>query len=126
MADSTTSGLDRWQERAAKELRGRAPEHLTWHTPEAIDVKPSYTEAGLEGLAHTGALPGFEPFSRGPEAPAKQGAEDIRVICGGVIPHQKDGFLTRSGVSAIYGPVSNVPHAAHEGLGMIARRRTAP
>ena len=47
------------------------------------------------------------------------------MICGGVIPHQDYDFLTQSGVSAIYGPGSNIPQAAHEVLGMIAQRRAA-
>ena len=41
-------------------------------------------------------------------------AEDIIVICGGVIPQQDHKFLKDSGVSAIFGPGTNIPKAADE------------
>jgi len=64
MTDKTT----RWAEMAAKELRGRSLDDLTWQTPEGIAVKPLYTEADTEGLAHMGSVPGEAPFTRGPKA----------------------------------------------------------
>ena len=39
-----------------------------WHTPEKIDVRPVYTAADLEGLAHIDYLPGIPPYLRGPYA----------------------------------------------------------
>lgn len=54
-----------------------------------------------------------------------QGADDIIVVCGGVIPPQDYDFLMKSGVSAIYGPGSNIPHAASEILGIVKQRRKA-
>ncbi|HUN51313.1 MAG TPA: methylmalonyl-CoA mutase [Candidatus Sulfotelmatobacter sp.] len=56
---------------------------------------------------------------------AKQGADDILVVCGGVIPAQDYGFLKQAGVAAIYGPGTNIPAAAAEILGLIRRRRAA-
>jgi methylmalonyl-CoA mutase len=56
---------------------------------------------------------------------ADGGAEDIVVVCGGVIPPQDYEFLLAAGVSAIYGPGSNIPDAAHEILGLIAKRQAA-
>jgi len=53
------------------------------------------------------------------------GGEDIVVVCGGVIPPQDYDFLMNSGVSAIYGPGTNIPHAAHEILGIVRRHRAA-
>ncbi|MDH3476478.1 MAG: methylmalonyl-CoA mutase family protein, partial [Rhodospirillales bacterium] len=53
------------------------------------------------------------------------GAEDIVVVCGGVIPPQDYEYLLGHGVSAIYGPGSNIPDAAHEILGLIEQRRAA-
>ena len=41
-----------------------------------------------------------------------QGAEDILVICGGIIPQQDYQFLYDAGVAAIFGPGSAVPDAA--------------
>jgi methylmalonyl-CoA mutase len=52
-------------------------------------------------------------------------ADDILVICGGVIPPQDYEPLTAAGVAAIYGPGTNIPLAASEILGMIRRRRKA-
>jgi methylmalonyl-CoA mutase len=51
------------------------------------------------------------------------GAEDILVICGGVIPQQDYAFLKDAGVSAIFGPGTNIPEAAREILGLIRRAR---
>ena len=53
------------------------------------------------------------------------GADDIIVICGGVIPPQDYDYLLQAGVSAVFGPGSNIPQAAHEILGLIQRRRAA-
>ncbi len=53
----------------------------------------------------------------------KQGAPDILVVCGGVIPPQDYDFLNQAGVSAIYGPGTNIPAAAAEVLKMIGERR---
>jgi methylmalonyl-CoA mutase len=59
------------------------------------------------------------------EALKAAGAEDILIVCGGVIPPQDYEFLLSHGVSAIYGPGSNIPDAAHEILGLIEQRRAA-
>ncbi|MFD0980171.1 methylmalonyl-CoA mutase [Tropicimonas aquimaris] len=56
----------------------------------------------------------------------KQGAEDIIVICGGVIPHQDYEFLYNAGVKAIFGPGTNIPSAAQDILNLIgAPKETA-
>ncbi|MCZ8125046.1 MAG: methylmalonyl-CoA mutase [Magnetospirillum sp.] len=52
-------------------------------------------------------------------------AEDILVVCGGVIPPQDYDALLGAGVAAIYGPGTNIPHAAAEVLGLIRRRKRA-
>ena len=55
-----------------------------------------------------------------------QGAGDILVICGGVIPQQDYDFLMKAGVKAIFGPGTNIPEAAQTILGLIrAARRPA-
>jgi len=59
---------ERWSELAAKELRGTDPADLVWMTPEGIPVNPLYTADDLEALDLAGALPGVEPFGRGPRA----------------------------------------------------------
>jgi methylmalonyl-CoA mutase len=55
----------------------------------------------------------------------KEGADDILVVCGGVIPPQDYDELLAAGVAAIYGPGTNIPTAASEVLGLIRRRRMA-
>lgn len=55
----------------------------------------------------------------------KAGASEIIVICGGVIPPQDYDFLLQAGVSAVYGPGTNIPVAAHEILQVIRQRRAA-
>ena len=55
----------------------------------------------------------------------RQGASEVLVVCGGVIPHQDYDFLRASGVSAIYGPGSNIPRAASEVLALIQSAQEA-
>ncbi|MBU8912248.1 MAG: methylmalonyl-CoA mutase [Desulfobacterales bacterium] len=65
---SQMSDLNKWEELAAKQLRGKPLESLTKKTPEGIDVKPLYTAKDLESVEFINNLPGFEPFVRGPMA----------------------------------------------------------
>ncbi|MEL6996888.1 MAG: methylmalonyl-CoA mutase [Pseudomonadota bacterium] len=53
------------------------------------------------------------------KALAAQGADDIIVICGGVIPSQDYEFLYANGVKAIFGPGTNIPDAAENILNLI-------
>lgn len=48
-----------------------------------------------------------------------QKAEEIIVICGGVIPQQDYDFLYDAGVKAIFGPGTNIPSAARNILDLI-------
>jgi methylmalonyl-CoA mutase len=59
------------------------------------------------------------------DALKREGAADILVVCGGVIPPQDYDFLKRTGVSAIYGPGTNIPQAAAEILSLIQKSRLA-
>ncbi len=58
------------------------------------------------------------------EALRKAGAEDVIVICGGVIPQQDYDFLREAGVKAIFGPGTNIPDAARNILRLIRDART--
>lgn len=51
-------------------------------------------------------------------------AEDIIVICGGVIPQQDYEFLQNVGVKAIFGPGTNIPEAAQDILRIIRETRS--
>ena len=48
-----------------------------------------------------------------------QGAEEIIVICGGVIPPKDYEQLRADGVAAIFGPGTNIPEAAEDVLAII-------
>ena len=50
------------------------------------------------------------------QALRQQGAEDIKVVVGGVIPPQDYDFLYHLGVSCIFGPGTPIPNAAREVL----------
>ncbi|MDP6897037.1 MAG: cobalamin-dependent protein, partial [Rhodospirillales bacterium] len=54
-----------------------------------------------------------------------QGADDILVVCGGVIPAQDYDFLFEKGVSAVYGPGTNIPSAAAEIMDIVREQRMA-
>jgi methylmalonyl-CoA mutase len=59
------------------------------------------------------------------EALKREGAADILVVCGGVVPPKDYDFLKKAGVSAIYGPGTNIPKAAAEILSLIRTHRLA-
>ncbi len=56
------------------------------------------------------------------EALRAEGAGDILVVCGGVIPPQDHAMLRAAGVAAIFGPGTNIPVAAAEVLRLIGER----
>ncbi len=55
------------------------------------------------------------------EALRAQGANEIVVVVGGVIPASDYAFLHDAGVAAVFGPGSNIPHAASEILALVRR-----
>ena len=55
----------------------------------------------------------------------KEGANDIVVVCGGVIPPQDHAALLSGGVSAVFAPGTNILEAAAEVLDIIEKRRQA-
>ena len=57
------------------------------------------------------------------EALREKSADDIIVICGGVIPQQDYEFLKSAGVKAIFGPGTNIPEAAAEILALVRKSR---
>ncbi|MGH6719581.1 MAG: methylmalonyl-CoA mutase [Alphaproteobacteria bacterium] len=54
-----------------------------------------------------------------------QGADDIKVVVGGIVPPQDHAFLEAAGVGAIFGPGANILAAARQVLGLVARRKAA-
>ena len=60
--------LDTWRKSAAKSAPDGDITKLDWQTPEGITVKALYTKADTENLPDTDTLPGFAPYTRGPQA----------------------------------------------------------
>jgi methylmalonyl-CoA mutase len=54
-----------------------------------------------------------------------EGADDIMVIVGGVIPQQDYEFLTSAGVAAIFGPGTNIPDAASKIVALLRAKGQA-
>ena len=51
----------------------------------------------------------------------EQGASEIKVVCGGVIPPQDYQALYDAGVAAVYGPGTNIPKAAAEVIDLLSQ-----
>jgi methylmalonyl-CoA mutase len=100
MSDAPNTKLDEWQALAARELKTRTPDDLTWQTPEGIAVKPLYTEDDLAGLDHLGTLPGQAPYTRGPRATMYAGRPwTIRQYAGFSTAEESNAFY-RKGLAA--------------------------
>jgi methylmalonyl-CoA mutase len=56
----------------------------------------------------------------------EQGASDIAVFVGGVIPAQDYDFLHRAGVQGVFGPGTPIPDCARRVLAAISARRRTP
>ncbi len=70
MSDSGKSAdqcLADWLRAAAKSAPAGNPEALAWRTPEGIVLKPLYTAADLSGIPGLEGMPGFPPYTRGPQ-----------------------------------------------------------
>ena len=82
-----------------------------FQTPkEAVDlaIKSSVHVIGVSSLAagHKTLIPELLDELK------RRQADDILVVCGGVIPPQDYQFLYDAGVAAIFGPGTSIPHAA--------------
>ena len=53
----------------------------------------------------------------------ENGAKNVIIVCGGVIPAQDYNYLFSKGGSAIYGPGTNIPDAAREILDIIQEQK---
>ena len=99
MADKKT--LKDWEEAVAKQTKGAGSDSLVWHTPEGIDVKALYTAEDLEKLAGEGfdadTLPGFAPYTRGPQATMYAGRPwTIRQYAGFSTAEESNAFYRRN------------------------------
>jgi methylmalonyl-CoA mutase len=88
--------INKWEDLATKELRGKPLESLNRMTPEGIPVKPLYTAEDLEGLEHLNSLPGFAPYMRGPKASMYAGRPwTIRQYAGFSTAKESNAFYRR-------------------------------
>ncbi|MEM8655676.1 MAG: methylmalonyl-CoA mutase [Pseudomonadota bacterium] len=95
-----------------------------------VDVGPLFqtpAEAAQDAVDNDVHVVGISSQAAGHKTLAPQlvqalkdaGAEDIIVICGGVIPQQDYQFLYDAGVKAIFGPGTNIPDAAQHILNIL-------
>jgi methylmalonyl-CoA mutase len=95
-----------------------------FQTPEegarqAIENDVHVVGVSSQAAAHKTLVPALVASLRA------QGGGDILVVCGGVIPPQDYEALRAAGASAVYGPGTNIPHAASEIIGLIRSKRAA-
>ncbi len=89
-----------WKALAEKELRGKPVESLVWQTPEGLPIQPVYGPEALDGLDHLGAMPGQNPFVRGPRATMYTGRPwTIRQYAGFSTAEESNAFY-RKGLAA--------------------------
>ena len=94
---SDHSKVDAWKELAAKQLRGRDLNDLTWNSPEGIAINPLFSAEDLEGLDHIGSMPGFAPYVRGPMATMYAGRPwTIRQYAGFSTARESNAFYRRN------------------------------
>jgi methylmalonyl-CoA mutase len=101
-----------------------------------VDVGPLFqtpAEAARDAIENDVHVIGISSLAAGhktlvPEivkALEAEGAGDVVVICGGVIPAQDYDFLYKAGASAIFGPGSNIIECAADVLRLIREKRSA-
>ncbi|MDT0682137.1 methylmalonyl-CoA mutase [Roseicyclus sp. F158] len=113
---STPPSLNDWADLVRKETKGRTPGELVWHTLEGVSVKPLYTEADLEGLAHIGSLPGFAPYARGVRATMYTGRPwTIRQYAGFSTAEESNAFYRRALAAGQQGVSVAFDLATHRG-----------
>ncbi|WEJ18755.1 methylmalonyl-CoA mutase [Sinorhizobium prairiense] len=111
----TEKTIKDWEALAEKELKA-SPESLVWHTPEGIDVKPLYTNDDISGIGHLNALPGFEPFARGPRATMYAGRPwTIRQYAGFSTAEASNAFYRRNLAAGQQGVSVAFDLATHRG-----------
>jgi methylmalonyl-CoA mutase len=110
------SKKDAWRELAEKELRGRAPDDLTWKTLEGIDIAPLYTQEDTAALDHLGSIPGAPPFVRGPRATMYAGRPwTIRQYSGFSTAEESNAFYRRNLAAGQQGVSVAFDLATHRG-----------
>ncbi|MEJ5254326.1 MAG: methylmalonyl-CoA mutase [Acidimicrobiales bacterium] len=101
-----------------------------------VDIGPLFQtpeEAARDAVEHDVHVVGVSSQAAGHKTLVPQlieelrraGADDVVVVCGGVIPPQDYDLLYQAGVAAIFGPGTNIPAAARKVLELLRERRSA-
>lgn len=93
-----------------------------FQTPEeaakqAVENDVHVIGVSTQAAAHKTLVPALRA------ALAQEGAQDILIVVGGIIPHQDYEFLLSNGAAAIFGPGTPVTTAATEVLAAISKAR---
>ncbi|MBB5021864.1 methylmalonyl-CoA mutase [Desulfurispira natronophila] len=97
MSEFSSHHLQDWEALAKKESKKESLDHLTWHTPENIDLKPLWTAQDMEGLNYADTLPGLPPYVRGPRASMYAGRPwTIRQYAGFSTAEESNAFYKRN------------------------------
>ncbi len=108
--------LESWRALVGKELKGRTPEDLTWHTLEGIAVKPLYTAADTAGLPQMAEVPGLAPFTRGVRASMYTGRPwTIRQYAGFSTAEESNAFYRKNLAAGQQGVSVAFDLATHRG-----------
>ena len=96
-----------------------------FQTPEeaarqAVENDVHIVGVSSQAAGHKTLVPALIEALQAARAPATSSSS-----CGGVIPPTDYDFLKKAGVSAIYGPGTNIPAAAAEILALIQKHRLA-
>ncbi|MFT6288745.1 MAG: methylmalonyl-CoA mutase [Alcanivorax sp.] len=95
--DKSSATPEQWRELATKQLKGKSPDELTWHTAEDIDIRPLYTAADTEALEFTDTMPGISPYIRGPQATMYAGRPwTIRQYAGFSTAEESNAFYRKA------------------------------
>ena len=95
--DKSEATPESWKELATRQMKGKSPDELTWHTPEGIPVKCLYTAADSKDLEYTDTMPGMSPYIRGPQATMYAGRPwTIRQYAGFSTAEESNAFYRKS------------------------------
>jgi len=105
-----------WSDIAAKELRGKSVDDLTWQTLEGIAVQPIYTAEDTADLPHIGGIPGEAPFTRGVKATMYAGRPwTIRQYAGFSTAEESNAFYRKALAAGQQGVSVAFDLATHRG-----------
>lgn len=91
------ASVDQWKDVATRQMKGKSPEQLTWHTAEGIDVKCLYTQQDIADLPYTDTMPGMAPYIRGPQATMYAGRPwTIRQYAGFSTAEESNAFYRKA------------------------------